>query len=67
MKMDVDKGNTGQLSREDFIIVLREYFPLKDDSQIEALVKAAELELEASDKFQYKKLFREVKMNLVQH
>lgn len=60
MKMDVDKGNTGQLTPEDFVVVLKEFFPLKEESSIDALVKAAEQELGTTDKFQYKELFLEV-------
>ncbi len=60
MKMDVDKGNTGALTPEDFVVVLKEFFPAKEEAFIDALVKAAEEELGTTDKFAYKDLFLEV-------
>lgn len=61
-KIDVDKGNQGSLSKEDFKACLQEYFPERDEESITALVEMAEEELEAkeAETLEYKNLFMEV-------
>lgn len=60
-KKDEESGSEGKLTKETFEEVLREYFPIKDDESIEALMTAVteELTLQETEKIDYKELFTE--------
>ncbi|KAJ7311949.1 hypothetical protein JRQ81_006271 [Phrynocephalus forsythii] len=53
-----DTANTGQLTREQFVLVLKSAFPLKTEEQIQELVEAAGYKTE-HDTIMYKPLFFE--------
>ncbi len=61
-KVDVEKGNLGTLSKEDFQAVLQAYFPHRTEENILLLLRAAETQLEAKEEevLEYKNLFMEV-------
>jgi hypothetical protein len=68
-RIDLDKGNPGVLTKEEFKVALQEFFSGKDyhfmgktDENLDALVSAAEKELEVKgqDSLDYKNLFLEV-------
>ena len=68
-RIDLEKGNPGVLTREEFKVALQEFFSGKDyhflgktDENLDALVRAAEMELEAKseESLDYKNLFLEV-------
>nr|XP_056718339.1 translin-associated factor X-interacting protein 1 [Euleptes europaea] len=57
---NVDVGNTGQLTSEQFIIALKAAFPFKTDEQIQELVEAAGYRPETPEEFiLYRLLFLE--------
>lgn len=59
----MDHGNQGKLAMEEFQVVLESYLTGVDADALTAMVKAAELELEAKDaeELDYKSLFLEVR------
>ena len=61
-KLDADKGNPGVLTKEEFKVALQEYFPQRNEEDIDKACAAAEVDLEAkdSDTLDYKSLFMEV-------
>lgn len=60
-KKDGETGGEGKLSSEVFEEVVREYFPIKDDDSITALMAAVtdELTLQETEKISYGELFTE--------
>ncbi|XP_064611191.1 translin-associated factor X-interacting protein 1-like isoform X2 [Liolophura sinensis] len=60
-KVDVEKGNPGKLSREEFQQVLKEFFPQIPEDRLTRLMKAVDIELETkeADELEYKNLFME--------
>ena len=62
-KCDVDKGNLNSLSKEDFLLAIKEFFPNKSEESITNLLKAAETQLDAREveSLEYENLFREVR------
>ena len=62
-KMDVEKGNPGSLTKDEFKKGVEEYFGTHiTDEEAISLLRAAETELEAKDleEIEYKNLFTEV-------
>ncbi|XP_071495928.1 translin-associated factor X-interacting protein 1-like [Diadema antillarum] len=60
-KADEEEGGEGTMNKDIFEHALREFFPIKDDDSIQALVDAAidELKPEDESKLQYQELFTE--------
>ena len=61
--IDVEKGNPGKISKDEMRNGIRTVFPSVDDEAINAMVKGAEVELDAkeTDEIDYKELFKEVR------
>lgn len=60
-KVDVEKGNPGKLSREEFQQVLKDFFSKIPEDRLTRLMKAVDIELETkeADELEYKNLFME--------
>ena len=61
-KLDMDKGNVGKLSKADFREGISSYLTDVDEETLNALMRAAETEMEdkEADEIEYKNLFMEV-------
>lgn len=61
--IDVEKGNPGKITKDELRTGIRTVLPAVDEEAMVALIKGAELELEAqnTDDIDYKEMFKEVK------
>lgn len=60
-KIDLNKGNSGKITKEELRQGLKEVFPLIDPESIVAVITAAEVELDAkdTDEVNYQEMFKE--------
>ena len=47
--MDADKGNLATLTKEEFRLSIKEFFPHKDDESLDKLCSAAEKEMNCEE------------------
>lgn len=60
--IDVEKGNPGKITKNELISGIQAVLPNVDEESMAALVKGAELELDAqnAEEIDYKEMFKEV-------